>query len=145
MLTISSTNCGRLLTMGSKLVDWLSKELDQRGWSYRELARRSGLSNSTISNVMTGQRSATDAFCKKVGRALGYSPEALMRMAGILPEIDDEDRLSIRELVEIVRRLPKDALKEVLNYALFRAKFPYAPDSADAASEPDRTATEPEL
>lgn len=87
---------------------WLEKELKDRGWSHRELARRSGLSQTSISSVLSEadkQKPGLD-FCVAVSGPLGEKPETIMRLAGLLPPlpetVQEED-----EIIDIIRRLPK--------------------------------------
>ena len=88
----------------SRLTDWLSNQLDARGWSYNELARRAGLSSGTVSNVMAGRSNPGLDFCAGVAEALGESPEVLLRMAGLLPEVGaDGDREA--RVLHVFRRL----------------------------------------
>ena len=42
--------------MSDKFRAWLSEELDQRGWSQSELARRAGVSQFAVSSVISGNR-----------------------------------------------------------------------------------------
>jgi len=89
----------------SNLVDRLSKELDTRGWSMRELSRRSaGVSDSLISLVLSEQARATADFCVKIADALNWDKEDTLRLAGILdplpPEVQEE-----KELVKRFREL----------------------------------------
>jgi transcriptional regulator with XRE-family HTH domain len=87
------------------LSDWLIKELRDRGWSQRELARRSGISQTQISNVINDQANAGADFCLSIARPLHYNPEDIMRMAGLLPSLPpavaEED-----EVIRIFRNLP---------------------------------------
>ena len=94
------------MTMGTtdELINWINKELLQRGWSIRELDRRSGISHATISRVLTGQRNPGVDFCKGMAKAFKTSPVVVLAKAGIIPPLDDEDP-SFRELWHHVRQL----------------------------------------
>ncbi len=81
--------------MENKLVTYLNAELKERGWSLRELARRSGLSHTIISLALNEQRSMTFETVDAIARALGEPPEKLFRMAGLLP-----GRTTREELIE---------------------------------------------
>ena len=56
--------------MNSTSTDWIIKEIRIRGWSYRELGRRSGLSHTYIANTLTGKRNITFDFCAAIAKAL---------------------------------------------------------------------------
>lgn len=85
-------------------VTWLTEELDKRGWSGSELARRAGLVPSTVSTVITGAKRPGLDFCVGVARALGVMPEQVLRLAGLLPPapasvVEENEALSLlREL-----------------------------------------------
>jgi transcriptional regulator with XRE-family HTH domain len=71
--------------MENKLIPWLTKELNDRGWSMRRLAQKAGLSHTQLSNVISGQRNITFDFCAAIAGPLGKQPEELFRLAGLLP------------------------------------------------------------
>lgn len=103
------------------LAKWINDELAKREWSQRELGRRAGVSNSTISKVAAGEIEATWDFCAAIGRALGERPEVIFRMAGLLPpssgKVDDlsEDEA---EWLEVYRSLSPDQRKTILGIVL---------------------------
>lgn len=70
-----------------EFVTWLTEELDERGWTGSELARRAGLVPSTVSTVITGAKRPGLDFCVGVSRALGVMPEQVLRLAGLLPPV----------------------------------------------------------
>lgn len=65
---------------------WLSDELNSRGWSIRELARRAGISHTTVADVLSEQRKPTAEFCIAIAKALNVPEESTLRRAGILPK-----------------------------------------------------------
>jgi transcriptional regulator with XRE-family HTH domain len=96
--------------------DWLAEELDQRGWSHSELARRARVSQVSVSGVISGSRKPGCEFCIKIAQALELSPVFLLVQAGILPtspgsendpllsKIHDKlKNLSIRQRKEVLR------------------------------------------
>ncbi len=70
-----------------EFVTWLTEELDKRGWTGSELARRAGLVPSTVSTVISGAKRPGLDFCVGVGRALSVRPEEVLRRAGLLPAL----------------------------------------------------------
>lgn len=77
--------------------EWLSKKIEESGLSYSELARRGGTSHARISQVIGGETPGAD-FCVKIARALGESPEYVLRLAGILdPPV--EEPVTEREMI----------------------------------------------
>ena len=74
-----------MMFVDGKLAAWLIKELDMRGWSHRELAWRSDLSQTTVSDVISEKRPATWDFCAAVARAMGVSVNEVFVLAGLKP------------------------------------------------------------
>jgi len=69
-----------------ELEDWLAKQLKDNKLSMRELARRSKITHSTISDVMAGKRPPTSDFCKAISGALKVPQVEVEILAGILPK-----------------------------------------------------------
>lgn len=105
--------------MSDKLRAWLSKQLEKRGWSQRKLARQSGVSQTFISQTLSGDVKPSVNFCYKIAQALDESPEKVLRLAGILPANQPEDD-TLQELIELARSLPPEDREELLKYAKFR-------------------------
>jgi transcriptional regulator with XRE-family HTH domain len=59
-----------------KFNDWLIDEMKKRSWSQAELARRSGLTRSAISNYVSGQRPNSSAI-DKLAKAFQLPPSVL--------------------------------------------------------------------
>lgn len=84
---------------------WLIEQVEGRGWSYAELARRADLSGATISLVVNEQKNPGTDFCAGVARALDLPPETVFRRAGLLPpEPDLTSRAKIA--MHLFRSLP---------------------------------------
>lgn len=64
---------------------WLQKEIDTRGWNQAELHRKSGLSRTIISDVLSGKVLPGFDFCVAVGQALRLPGDHVLRLAGLLP------------------------------------------------------------
>jgi transcriptional regulator with XRE-family HTH domain len=90
--------------MDDKLVTYVNAQLRERGWSLRELARRSGLSHTIISLGLNEQRPMTFETVDAIARALGEPPEKLFRMAGLLPARTTREEL-IEEIIHYFDQL----------------------------------------
>lgn len=96
--------------MESKLSSWLNAELQARGWSERELARRAGVSHTAINNALTQQYNTRLDTYRGIAKALGMPLDEVLRRAGELPErppsvIEEEPATYIiRELSPETRR-----------------------------------------
>lgn len=92
--------------------DWLREELQQRDWRQADLARRSGLTRTTISRVITQQRTRPDdETLQAIARALGYPAEEVYRRANRLPPKRDASK---RDVVLRLMELAADATDEDL-------------------------------
>lgn len=109
--------------MSNKFRAWLSEELTRRGWSHNELGRRAGISQTAVSNVLSGNRNPGADFCVKIAQALDESPEKVLRLAGILPALPASEN-DTQEAIDIVKSLPPDRLKQALDFLryLYRLK-----------------------
>ena len=103
--------------MTERLRDWVSKELERRGWSYGELARRADVSRPLVSRTLSGDMDASADFCIKIAQALGEAPEKVLRLANILPQLPaSEDDPTVREIYDILGNMTPEQRKEALRY-----------------------------
>lgn len=108
-----------MLIMGSKeFTTWLSEEVKQRGWTFRELGRRAGLSSGAISKVMTGATDSTWEFCAKIAEAMEMSSVDVFRQAGLLPPIPEARRREFERITDILATLPEGPLYEEATAAI---------------------------
>ena len=98
-------------------IAWLQKQLDDRGWGYNELGRRSGQSGANVSYVMTRKQRPTFDFCAAIAGPLGEAPEAMFRRAGLLPNMPPIQDATWRELSDIMRDMTPDERQHVIDYA----------------------------
>lgn len=101
-------------------VDWLKKELDDRGWKQAELARRAKLHRGTIANIMTGSRSPGPEFCTALADALGYPVEDVFRRAGLLPpDPSPAERKTLGQMIELAKMLTPAQRAEAISFLRF--------------------------
>lgn len=106
----------KIITTVNDLFTWIDDELNKRGWSDSELARRGGISQSTVSMVRNGQRGASQVFCRAIAKAFDEPPERVLRLAGLLPPLPAGEDPSIAELDEMVARMTPEQRLELLRY-----------------------------
>lgn len=99
--------------MTDDLVTWITEELEQRGWSFRELGRRAGISHATISNIVSGQSRPGLDFCSSVARAFNVPAETVLRRAGLLQARSDTTP-DLRELTFLYDQLEPTEQANVL-------------------------------
>lgn len=95
---------------------WINAELEKRGWSSSELGRRGGISQASVSQVISG-RQAGPEFCKALSRAFDIPTETIYRHAGLLPAAEELDQMSITELIDIFKNIEPDQREMVLTMA----------------------------
>ena len=97
-------------------VEWLKNEREKQDLSQAELARRAKLTRAAISDYENRKRPNPEIHALvNISTALGYPPEYLPRVAGLLPpemEIDAE----IEQILHEVGQLNKQDQQEVLAY-----------------------------
>jgi transcriptional regulator with XRE-family HTH domain len=97
---------------------WLNAQIEEKSWSYSELARRAGMSPSNVSMVMSEQLDPTFEFCSKVARALVLPPSLVMQKAGLLGSPNRSP--TFRELMALLEDMTIEEQREILDYALYR-------------------------
>ena len=109
--------------------NWLNEQIDKRGWSQNELARRAGVSHAQVSNVIGGYKAGED-FCVGVARAFGLTRREVFARAGIIePEPDTSDPTNISMLYEFAR-LSREEQAHLLKEARALNAYRYTgPDS----------------
>jgi transcriptional regulator with XRE-family HTH domain len=101
-----------MVLMDNRLSTWLINALETSGWSQRELARRSGTSHSTISDVIAEKRQPTWDFCAAIARAMRVPEDEVFRLAGLKPPLPPAVAEE-REAMRLFRSLP-GVLREVI-------------------------------
>lgn len=71
--------------METTFVEWLQGELNQRGWSQADLARRSHVTQTHISRIMSEMRRPGPDALMNIAHALRVPPDEAFRRAGLLP------------------------------------------------------------
>lgn len=110
-MIVKSITCRGMIAKMNDLADWVITQIEQRGWSQRELSRRAGLSQAHISNVLNRVAAPGADFCVAIARALDVQPEYTLRLAGILPTLPADHAREDRLLHAF--RLLKPAQKEM--------------------------------
>jgi transcriptional regulator with XRE-family HTH domain len=96
----------------TEFVPWLAKEMEKRGWTQTELARRAGIVPSYMSMVMTGLKRPSTGACVKVATALGMSPERVLRIGGYLPPVTEERLREFDHVAQVLASLPDGPIRE---------------------------------
>lgn len=107
-----------------RLREFINNEIDEKGWTVTELARRAELAQPTVGDVLNGKTNPGLRFYIGMARALQVSVDHLLRLAGDLPAnvVSPEDELTLAELLDVAKRLSPDERADLLEYALWRLR-----------------------
>lgn len=94
-------------------VTWLSQEIDSRGWSYSETARRAGVSQSMVSKVLSYANAPGLDFCNGIAKTFNVPAETVLRRAGLLQARPDATP-GLRELNFLYEQLDPQAQENIL-------------------------------
>lgn len=115
--------------MSTKLIDFINQELDNRGWSARELARRAGLSHATINGILAETANPGSVSCKGIARAFRVPDGRIFRMAEMHSSyvIGDTKEEEEKELLDYFHYLPEEDRRTVTSLArvLYEQQAPY--------------------
>lgn len=95
--------------------EWLVQELEDRELSQSDLARMSGLSRGTLSNIISGARGRGPESLSAIAKALKLPTEKIYRAAGLLPPAIKADE-DMEQILHEIAKLPKDDQREVLAF-----------------------------
>lgn len=107
--------------MEKTFIEWLEDELQERSWNGSELSRRSGMSQASVSMVLSGRRQAGNEFCDGVAKAFKMPPETVYRIAGLLPVKPNADEV-VLEITHLSEKLDEANREDVRDYARLRLK-----------------------
>jgi len=106
--------------------DWLANELERRGWTAAELAKRATISPSTLSRILDDKdpRPVGAEVAQKIAFGLGEAPERVFVLAGLLPMLPGEGDPIVSEITSLVKQLQEPERKEVLDFIRFKTTSP---------------------
>lgn len=100
---------------------WILDEVNKRGWTPAELAKRAGINTGTLSRVLNGTRNPGPDLCLAVAKALGEPPEKIFRLAGLLPILPaGEEDQTLKEILDIAKNMSPENRQDLLSYARYR-------------------------
>lgn len=108
-------------TSSATLAEYLQSVLEERQLSMRALAVYAGISHSTVRRVLAGEE-VDHKTLAALAEYLNIPIENVYRMAGLLPE-EDLKTLAIREVEHLLRQLPPDAQRKILDMIRLEHKY----------------------
>jgi len=105
--------------MSDKMITWIEQEIQDRGWTIRELARRSDLSPSTVSEILNRNTQPGLKFYLGMSKAFKVPRQWVFRLAGVLePSIIGEDNAEHKEkLLDYFDVLDSQGRRTILSLA----------------------------
>ncbi|WP_298595155.1 helix-turn-helix transcriptional regulator [uncultured Mitsuokella sp.] len=96
------------------LGEYISQKRKEKGWSQRELAAASDISNAEISRIESGKRKEpSPSVLKSIANALSIPVEDLLQVAGVLEESTvEKGRQFVASMSD--QPIPKDLTEEEL-------------------------------
>lgn len=87
---------------------WLEEQLQERGWTQAEFARRTRrISKAQVSRVLGGIQQPGRDFLEGTANALGESRYTILREAGLLPP-EPEPTAGLHEAIELLGQLNEE-------------------------------------
>lgn len=74
------------IVKNDSFVEWLLEELERRGLSREELARRADVSSSTITHIVNGDRNVGAEVARGIARGLGMPQVEVFTRAGLISD-----------------------------------------------------------
>lgn len=97
-----------------RLAAYLQEWLDAHNMKAKNLADIAGISHVTIGAYLRGEGNPSPDTLQKIAVITGDPPEYLYRVAGLLPETEDEPDYVAREIRRIIQRLPDEKREEAI-------------------------------
>lgn len=100
---------------------WLLEELERRDWSQSDLSRKSGLSRSTISNLISGNRGLGKDVALALSDAFGLPLTDVIAAAGDIPA-QIESGL-VRRIDHLANQMDEAEQKDLIEYIMLRLRL----------------------
>lgn len=96
--------------------EWAAKQKERYGWSYREMAAKSGLAHSTVSLFFQPDSHVSFEACQRMAAIFGTPMLTVFELAELIPK-SPPDTQATRLLTEIYYKLGEQDRGELVNYA----------------------------
>lgn len=105
-----------------ELAHWLTTQRQAQNISIRELARRMGLTHTTLANAEQG-KGLSVRTAKMVARFFQAAQEDVMRMAGHLDKLPNPNNYLMEQIVDEGNGLSEPDKAEVLEFIRLKARL----------------------
>jgi transcriptional regulator with XRE-family HTH domain len=113
-----------MFLMGDNLSfsEWLSDQMDQRGWSQSDLASAAGVGRAAINKIVNQSINRPDPeTLLAIARALKMSPVTLFRIAGLLPPEPEVEKWD--DFKTVLEQISEKGREELLVIAQVKLEF----------------------
>jgi transcriptional regulator with XRE-family HTH domain len=99
---------------------WVLEEIEQRGWSQADLARRCKSPNATISHILDGSRNIGFDMANSLSHAFKMPLETVYRKSGLLPNIGmiDPEEEKIKYILSQMSPIDKERALSLIDTVL---------------------------
>ena len=107
----------------SSFINWLTALMNERGLKPADIARTGYVTDSAVSLLLSMKtKSVSFEMCQAIAKAADVPLVVVFEAAGILPEDPNDDPIT-RTAAQLLRDLPSDDKREILEYIRLRKKF----------------------
>jgi len=99
---------GSTKDLDSPFQDWITEELNKRGWTMAELARHAGVHQSAIGQVMRKSKALGVKLAQSIAAALDVPEDIVFEMGGLKSTTGDKPTIAENELLYIFRKFDVD-------------------------------------
>ena len=100
----------------SDFSDWITEQINERGWKKKELAKRSGLDISFTCQIIKGKIRPGAVACRAIAKGLDVPEVTVFRQIGYLTE-DPLNDPSVETFITIISQLSEEDQSELLEIA----------------------------
>ena len=104
-----------------EFASWLQQEMNKRGLSNSELARRAGVTRGAIGNVLRGDRNVGSELCLAIAKGLKIPADVIFQKAGLLPSNSTDDDPLAREVDFLLTQMTPAQRESALKFMRFLA------------------------
>lgn len=94
----------------------LAAQMEAQGIAQTVLGRRLGVKQPMISAWARGRKRPNPANCDRIAEALALDVDEVLTQAGYRPRLVTDDEPEIRNIVEMLRRIPPDRYPAITDY-----------------------------
>ena len=107
---VTGKRTGARVASDRDIASWMRRQLDRHDWSAADLARRTGISPSRISDWLRGKQTPSSASCLRLADAFNADADYVLALAGHrvseTPVPKEDPRAGLIAMIKRVRMTP---------------------------------------